>query len=202
MEGFTELMTPALISSGIRLATPIILAALGGALCNRAGVLNLALEGKMLLGAFLGIVVAFYAGSTYVGIGVAVLAGGMLGLLFAFLYLRYEVNLIILALAINMLILEITVYFMRVLFGNVGSWSDPSIERLQGINIPIIQDIPFLGEVLSGHNFIVYFSWFDHRRDALCPGRRFSFRRPPDAVYQKYEQRPRLGGRGRRYLRL
>jgi simple sugar transport system permease protein len=160
MEGFSEVITPALISSGIRLATPIILAALGGALCNRAGVLNLALEGKMLLGAFVGIVVAFFVGSTYVGIGVAVLAGGLLGLIFAFLYLRYEVNLIILALAINLLLLEITVYFMRILFGNVGSWSDPSIQRLPEIGIPFIQDIPFWGEVLSGHNFIVYFSWF------------------------------------------
>ena len=50
MDGLSELMTPALISSGIRLATPIILAALGGALCNRAGVLNLALEGARTLG--------------------------------------------------------------------------------------------------------------------------------------------------------
>ena len=160
MDGLFDLITPALISSGIRLATPIILAALGGALCNRAGVLNLALEGKMLLGAFLGIVIAFFAGSTYIGIAVAVVAGGLLGLLFAFLYLRYEVNLIILALAINLLILEITVYLMRITFGNVGSWSDPSIQRLQDIDIPLVESIPFFGEILSGHNFIVYFSWF------------------------------------------
>ena len=49
---------------------------------------------------------------------------------------------------------------MRVLFGNVGSWSDPSIQRLPDIAIPLIEDIPFWGEILSGHNFIVYFSWF------------------------------------------
>jgi len=160
MDGIFELLTPALISSGIRLATPIMLAALGGAICNRAGVLNLALEGKMLLGAFLGITIAYFAGNTYIGIGVAVIAGGMLGGLFAFLYLRYEVNLIILALAINLLLLEITVYFMRILFGNVGSWSDPSIQRLPEINIALVENIPYWGQVLSGHNFIVYFSWF------------------------------------------
>lgn len=160
MDGFFDVLSPALVSSGIRLATPIMLAALGGALCNRAGVLDLALEGKMLLGAFVAIVIAYFAGNTYVGIGVAVLAGGLLGLLFAFLYLRYEVNLIILALAINLLLLEITVYFMRILFGNVGSWSDPSIQRLPEIDIPFIEDIPYWGEVLSGHNFIVYFAWF------------------------------------------
>ncbi len=160
MDGISELMTPALISSGIRLATPIMLAALGGAICNRAGVLNLALEAKMLLGAFIGITFAYFAGNTYIGIATAVVAGGALGALFAFLYLRYEVNLIILALAINLLMLEITVYFMRVLFGNVGSWSDPSIQRLPEITLPYIEDIPYWGQVFSGHNFIVYFSWF------------------------------------------
>jgi simple sugar transport system permease protein len=159
MENFTDVFTVALASSGIRLATPIILAALGGIICHQAGVLNLALEGKMLLGAFLGIVAAFFLGNTYLGILVAALAGGILGLIFAFLYLRYKVNLIILALAINLLILELTVYFMRILFGNVGSWSDPSIQRLPEIHLPLIQDIPVIGDILSGYNFIVYLSW-------------------------------------------
>jgi simple sugar transport system permease protein len=154
-----ELFTVALLSSGLRLATPIILAALGGAICTRAGVLNLALEAKMLLGAFVAIVMAYFLGNTYLGILVAVLFGGMLGLLFALLYLKYNVNLIILALAINLLILELTVYFMRVLFGNVGSWADPSIQRLPDFELPLIQHIPVLGDIFSGYNFIVYFSW-------------------------------------------
>lgn len=159
MENFTDVFTVALANSGIRLATPIILAALGGIICHQAGVLNLALEGKMLLGAFLGIAAAYFLGNTYLGIVVAMLAGGLLGLIFAFLYLRYKVNLIILALAINLLILELTVYFMRILFGNVGSWSDPSIRRLPDISLPLIGDIPVIGDILSGYNFIVYFSW-------------------------------------------
>ncbi|MCA9954071.1 MAG: ABC transporter permease, partial [Anaerolineales bacterium] len=152
--------TIALLSSGLRLATPIILAALGGAICNRAGVLNLALEAKMLLGAFVAIVMAFFLGNTYLGILVAVAFGGMLGLLFAMLYLKYKVNLIILALAMNLLILELTVYFMRVLFGNVGSWADPSIQRLPDFELPLIAKIPVIGDIFSGYNFIVYFSWF------------------------------------------
>ncbi|HUF39715.1 MAG TPA: ABC transporter permease [Anaerolineales bacterium] len=155
-----ELFTIALLGSGLRLATPIVLAALGGAICQRAGVLNLALEGKMLLGAFIGIVMAYTLGNTYLGVMVAMIAGGLLGLLFAFLYLRYKVNLIILAIAINMLILELTVYFMRILFGNVGSWSDPSIQRLPDIRIPFLHDSGALGDLLSGYNWIVYFSWF------------------------------------------
>ena len=160
MEGFIDVFTIQLLNSGIRLATPIVLAALGGALCQQAGVLNLALEGKMLMGAFLGIIASFFLGSTYLGILAAMLVGGFLGWLFAFLYHRYEVDLVILAIALNLIILELTVYLMRIMFGQVGTWSDPSIVRLPDINIPIIKDIPLLGGILSGYNSIVYFSWF------------------------------------------
>ncbi len=160
MEEFFSIFNLSLVHSGIRLATPIILAALGGAICNRAGVLNFALEGKMLLGAFLGILGAYYLGNTYLGLLVAVMAGAILGALFAFLYLRYNVDLIILAIALNMLILELTVYFMRILFGQVGTWTDPSIQKLPDIELPLIKDIPVIGEILSGHNIVVYLAWF------------------------------------------
>lgn len=159
MEQFFSVFTVELLNSGIRLATPILLAALGGALCNQAGVLNLALESKMLLGAFVGILAAFYVGNSYVGLLVAMVAGGLLGLLFAFLYHKYKVDLVILAIAFNLIIVELTVFVMRALFGNVGSWSDPSIVRIPDIDIPVIKDIPVLGPVLSGYNIIVYFSW-------------------------------------------
>lgn len=159
MEDFFSIFSISLAQSGIRLATPIILAALGGAICNRAGVLNFALEGKMLLGAFLGIVSAYYLGNTYLGILVAMLAGAGLGAFFAFVFQRYKVDLIILAIALNLLILELTVYFMRIMFGQVGTWTDPSIKKLPDIHIPLIKDIPVLGEILSGHNLIIYLSW-------------------------------------------
>ena len=159
MEGFFSVFTVELLNSGIRLATPILLAALGGALCNQAGVLNLALESKMLMGAFIGIVAAFYLGNSYLGLLVAMAAGGILGLLFAFLYHKYRVDLVILAIAFNLIIAELTVFVMRVMFGNVGSWSDPSIVRIPDIEIPFIKDIPVIGSILSGYNIIVYFSW-------------------------------------------
>ncbi len=160
MGEFFSIFTIELANSGIRLATPLILAALGGALCNKSGVLNLALESKMLMGAFVGIVSAYYLGNSYLGLLVAMLTGGLLGALFAFLYHKYEVDLVILAIAFNLIILELTVYMMRIMFGNVGSWSDPSIVRIPDIEIPLIRDIPVIGGILSGYNIIVYFSWF------------------------------------------
>ena len=160
MEVLVDLFTLDLIRSSIRLATPIILAAIGGALCNRAGVLNLALEGKMLLGAFLGILAAFFLKSSSLGVVVAALSGGLLGAIFAFLYLRYEVDLVILAIAVNLFIAEMTVFFMRTFLGDVGTWSDPSIEQLPDLALPVVHNLPVLGRVFSGYNGIVYFSWF------------------------------------------
>jgi simple sugar transport system permease protein len=156
-----------LFSSAIRLGTPIILAALGGAICNRAGVLNLALEGKMLLGAFLGIISAYYLqnnaflplpplASTYLALIAAMLSGGILGAFFSFLYIKYKVNLVILAIAINLMLLELTVFLMRVMFGQVGTWSDPSIVQLPEWELPLIKEIPLLGDLFSGYNIIVY----------------------------------------------
>jgi general nucleoside transport system permease protein len=160
MEGIADALTLDLVRSGIRLATPILLAALAGSLSNRAGVLNFALEGKMLLGAFLGILAAFWFQNSYLGAATSMLAGATLGAIFAFVYLRYKVDLIILAIALNLFVAEMTVFFLRVFFGDVGSWSDPSIRQLPDFQIPLIQDIPFMGPILSGHNLIVYFSWF------------------------------------------
>ncbi len=160
MQEFFSIFNNSLVQSGIRLATPIILAALAGAICNRAGVLNFALEGMMLLGAFLGIVTTYFLGNTYAGVLIAIMSGSLLGAFFAFLYLKYDVDLIILAIAINMLVTELTVYFLRIIFGQVGTWTDPSIIKLPDIHIPIIQNIPGLGSVLSGYNIIIYFTWF------------------------------------------
>jgi ABC-type uncharacterized transport system permease subunit len=159
MDVLFDLFTLDLVRSGVRLGTPIILAAIGGALCNRAGVLNLALEGKMLMGAFLGILAAYFLKSSYLGVLMAALSGGVLGAVFAFLYLRYEVDLVILAIAINLFIAEMTVFFMRTFLGGVGTWSDPSIEQLPDLALPLIHNVPVLGRLLSGYNAIVYLSW-------------------------------------------
>ena len=129
-------------------------------LSNRAGVFNLALEGQMLLGAFLGILSAFWLGNTYLGVLVAVASGALLGALFTFLYLRYKVDLIILAIALNLFISEMTIFFLRTFFSNTATWSDPSVRQLPEIQLPFIHNLPVLGPLLSGHNAIVYFSWF------------------------------------------
>ena len=155
------------IQSSIRFSTPFILGSLAALIASRAGVLNLAIEGKMLLGAFVGVVVLYRPDlpleATPVnplwGVLAAALAGGVLGLIFAVLYLRIRINLIILALALNLFVANATVFFMRVRFGVFGTLAHQSITGLPVITIPIIKDIPLLGTILSGYNIIVYLSW-------------------------------------------
>jgi ABC-type uncharacterized transport system permease subunit len=149
-----------LLQSSIRLATPYVLGSLAAIVASRAGVLNLAIEGKMLLGAFIAVAVLYKTGfDPFVGVLAATVAGGVLGVVFAVLYLRIRINLVILALAVNLFIANATVFVMRVSFGAFGTLADPSISSLPEIQLPLIKDIPYIGPLLSGYNIVVYISW-------------------------------------------
>lgn len=149
-----------LLQSSIRLATPYVLGSLAALVASRAGVLNLAIDGKMLVGSFVAVAVLFKTGyDPIVGVIAATAAGGIMGLVFAILYLRIRINLIILALAVNLFIANATVYFMRTLYGAFGTLADPSIRSLPTIELPLISSIPYIGQLLSGHNIVVYLSW-------------------------------------------
>ncbi|MBC7813113.1 MAG: ABC transporter permease [Burkholderiales bacterium] len=153
-------LPPNLLQSSIRLATPYVLGSLAALIASRAGVLNLAIDGKMLLGAFVGVAVLYQRNLDPIfGVIAATLAGGVLGAIFAVLYLRIKINLIILALAVNLFIGSATVFFLRVSFGQFGTLADPSIQGLPTIEIPVLENIPVLGPILSGFNIIVYLSW-------------------------------------------
>lgn len=171
MSDFFDFFTINLLSSSIRLATPVILAALAAAVCNKAGVLNLAIDGEMLCGAFVAIVSTYYirnftafgaahpVAATYIGVFVAMLFGVLLGMFLAWLHTRYKVDLVILAIALNMLALEITVYLMRILFKQSGTWSDPSIVQLPTYTWDWVAKIPVVGKLFTGYNLIVYSTW-------------------------------------------
>ncbi len=158
-----------LLQSTIRLATPYVLGALAALIASRAGVLNLAIEGKMLLGAFIAVAVLYKTGyDPIVGVVAATAAGGILGAIFAVLYLRIRINLVILALAVNLFVANATVFFLRVSFGAFGTLADPSIRGLPTIDLPVISQIPpvslgpftlDIGGVFGHFNIVVYLSW-------------------------------------------
>ncbi|MEF9970693.1 MAG: ABC transporter permease [Oscillospiraceae bacterium] len=145
-----------ILSSTIRVATPMTLMALGGLLCQRAGVFNIALEGFSLIGAFAGIaVVQISGGSVYMGMLGAIIAGILYSCIYALFVTRFKANHIISSIAMNMLGLGLTSFLLRTLFNAQGRLAPDVINKLAPIDIPILKDIPILN-CLSGHSVVTY----------------------------------------------
>lgn len=133
--------------------TPILLAALGGALCERAGVFNIGLEGMMLVGCFAAVAGSWFTGSAWAGVLAAALASAGYSLILAVGAITLRGDAVVLGVAMNLLAVGLTSFLLRTVFGVQGTFSDPSLAGLPGI------DLPFLGPVLSGHSALVYLSW-------------------------------------------
>lgn len=152
------LLDPSFLASIPRFLTPLLLTALGGALCERAGVFNIGLEGMMLTGAFAAVVGAFFAGSPYLGALLAAGAGAVIGLIFAEFNLRRGGDSIVVSIAINLLAAGLTAFLLRVIFDVTGAFTSPDIIGFQPVNIPLVRDIPILGPMLSGQSPLFYFA--------------------------------------------
>lgn len=154
-----ELLDWSLISSTIRMVTPILLAALGGALCARVGIFNVGLEGLVLVGAFSAIVGNHFTGSLFLAILFAALICVLFSLLFAYMTIGLKANEIVVGVAINFLALGLTTFALRAIFGVKGAFYDKEMAGLPKLDIPIIKDIPVLGDVFSGHSPLVYLAF-------------------------------------------
>lgn len=117
----SDILTPDLFAAAVRIATPLALAAIGGTICERSGIVNIALEGMMLAGAFAGVVGAIATGSVWFGVLCAVLAGTLLALIHAFASIHLRTDQVVSGTAINILSLGLTGFFMEVIYGHPGT---------------------------------------------------------------------------------
>lgn len=145
--------------STLRVSTPLILAAMAGAISKQVNLLNIALEGLMLFGAFAGVVFAAQFGSAWVGLLAGALLALALSAIFAFFVIDMRVNLIVAGLAINILALGLTAYLLTVVFDTRGAFIPENVTPLLHWDIPLIKDVPIIGRIFSGHGILVYFSW-------------------------------------------
>lgn len=143
-------MIDILIASALLSAVPIALAAIGGLIHQRAGVVNIGLEGQMLLGALIAAVVSGWVESWLLGSVAAFLAGGAAGLLMSFVITRLKANEIIVGLASNILIAGLIGYVLRSVMGVSGTLQVVGLQRLPNLDIPGIKNIPVIGAILSG----------------------------------------------------
>jgi ABC-type uncharacterized transport system permease subunit len=146
-----------LLASMIRLSTPLILAALGGMYSERGGVINIALEGIMLAGAFTAAAVTVFTHNPWVGLMAAAVAGLLVALIHAVASIEFNADQVVVGTAINILFLGVPALVSGALFESTGSTPQlPREQTLPDWNIPVIDNIPVLGQLLSGHKPIVY----------------------------------------------
>lgn len=149
-----------LLVAMIRLSTPITLAAIGATICERSGIVNIAMEGIMIVGAFFATVVAFFTGNPWLGLLAGVVAGGIYSLLHAFATVSLHLEHVVSGAVLNVLAFGITRYFMVLFFGHPGT-TDPIPKGLGEYQfaIPFLSDIPVLGPALFNQTPIVYISF-------------------------------------------
>lgn len=146
----------AFVGSIPRFAAPIVLAGLGGALCRRVGVFNVALEAMMLAGAFVAVAASYAAGSALAGVAAAALAGALVAALFAIAAVWKRGDVIVVGIALNILISAATSFALRALFGVRGSFDDPRIAALPRLDAPLLAHLPGVGPLFAGQTALVW----------------------------------------------
>jgi simple sugar transport system permease protein len=137
--------------SGVRLATPYLYAALGEMFAQRSGVLNLGVEGIMLMGAYTGFFVGMTTGNLWLGLLSAALVGLLLGLLMAFISVTMQAEQGISGIGLHLFGLGLSSLLFKKTLGSVES-----ISGFQPVKIPLLGDLPLVGEVFFNHNVLVY----------------------------------------------
>jgi len=144
----------ALFAAMLRFATPLLFGALGGIVSERSGVVNIGIEGMMLMGCYFGIYGADIGGSWVIGLVVAMVAGGVLALVHAVFSVTLRADQIVGGVAINLLALGITGYLYVDHYGEQGTPDD--VSRVPDITLPLIKDIPFVGDAIGKTNLMTW----------------------------------------------
>ncbi|MBI4863573.1 MAG: ABC transporter permease [Candidatus Riflebacteria bacterium] len=146
-----------LLAAAVRMATPVVFAMLGEVLAERAGVLNLGIEGTMLMGAMTGFVVAIKTGSLWLGVLAAAAVGMLLGLLMAVLAVHLGLSQHVSGLGITLLSTGLAMFIYRLCFGSPTV--PPTVVPFGQVAIPVLAKIPLVGPALFDQYALVYLSW-------------------------------------------
>jgi simple sugar transport system permease protein len=141
----------------VRIATPLILATLGELFAERAGVLNLGIEGIMLLSAMTGFTAAYFSGDLWLGIGAAAATGAAMGLLMGLMTVTLGLSQHVSGLGVTLLCTGLAFYLYRLIFGEPSQ--PPNIEPFKPLPIPVLADIPVLGPILFNQFALSYIAF-------------------------------------------
>ena len=157
MEAFEILLTASFWVAAIRIASPLIFATMGELICERAGVLNLGIEGIMTVGAFAGWFTVYAGGGLWLGVFAAAFAGAMFGLLHGFLTVPLGLSQHVTGIGITLLATSMTYFTYRLLLPEVTS--PPKIEPFEPFAIPGLSEIPIIGPALFNQTPLTYLAF-------------------------------------------
>lgn len=146
-------MVLATLSATIKAGTPLLYVTLGEILAERSGILNLGLEGMMLIGAMVGYLICFLTGNPWIGVLVATLAGGAVALIHAFLVITLRAQQVVSGLALTMFGAGLSGFLGKVVIGV------PIANYLKPVTVPLLGSIPYLGEIFFQQDALVYISY-------------------------------------------
>jgi ABC-type uncharacterized transport system permease subunit len=146
-----------LLVATVRLSTPLLMAATGELFAERAGVLNLGVEGMMLTGALAGFLGTYFTGSLLLGWMIALLAGAVVALIFGFFAITLRCHQVIVALGLNLLLVGGTGFCYRSLFKFAGS--TPQVTAAPEVPVPFLSEVPWIGPIFFQHSLLVYFAF-------------------------------------------
>lgn len=144
-----------ILAATIRISTPLLLAALGELVTERSGVLNLGVEGTMLMGSFVAFIAAYMTHSPEIALAAAMLAGGLTSLIFAFITVSLKVEQIVAGMAINLLGAGISLFWYRSIFTE-STEVLPTITPMGPVKLPLLSQIPYVGEILFSQSMLTY----------------------------------------------
>lgn len=145
-----------IFASAFRMATIILLAALGELVVERSGVLNLSVEGMMLSGALAGFLGAYFSGSLWIGVLSAMVVGVLTSMIYGVIAVLFQVDQTVTGLAVNFFLSGMTFYLYRTIFPDVGTAGIPSISRFPVVNIPLLSEIPYIGRLFFSQQLLTY----------------------------------------------
>jgi ABC-type uncharacterized transport system permease subunit len=154
-----ELLTAAIIvnlfATMIRLATPLLIAAMGELVAERSGVMNLGVEGMMLMGALIGYMVSLNSGSLWSGVLAAIMSGALLALILAIMSITLKVDQTVTGLALNLLASGLTLFILRAFYDKDNTIN----EFFPILPIPYLSEIPYIGEIFFSQRWLTYFAF-------------------------------------------
>lgn len=156
---FDQLFDGALLESVVRSTIPILLAALGGMIAERAGVFQISLEGLMLIGAFAAVAGSFLAESALVGFLFAIVIAAIVSLILPFASVTRQGNMIVVGIAINLLALGITGFLLAQLFNVRGVFQHERIQGIDTVPVPWLSDLPVIGPAFFDQTIPTYIAF-------------------------------------------